>query len=39
MNCDAAVCQYDLFSVIKNTQSELFVTLLNQDIQDLLRRI
>lgn len=39
MNCDHHICQYDLFSVIKHVNNELFIDAINQDIKDVRRRI
>lgn len=37
MNCDNHICQYDLFSIIRHTNSQLFVKYLNMDVRDMRR--
>ena len=40
MNCDNYICQYDLFSVIKNLKNnELFIESINQDFKDIRKRM
>ena len=35
MNSDGAVCEYDLFSIIKHTDNKMFIQSINQDISDI----
>ena len=39
MNCDHTICQYDLFSIIKHVDNQLFIDSLNQDIKDIRIKI
>jgi Ca2+-binding EF-hand superfamily protein len=35
MNSDGAVCEYDLFSIIRHTDNKMFIESINQDIRDI----
>lgn len=35
MNSDGSICEYDLFSMIKNNKNMLFIDTLNQDFKDI----
>jgi hypothetical protein len=39
MNCDNSICEYDLFSIIRHTDNELFIQSVNQDIKDIRARM
>ena len=35
MNCDGFVCEYDLYSIINNTDNKLFINSINRDFKDI----
>lgn len=35
MNCDNHICEYDLFSMIRHVDNELFIESINQDFKDV----
>ena len=35
MNADGAVCEYDLFSIIRHTDNKMFAKAITQDIRDI----
>ena len=35
MNCDNIVCDFDLFSLIRQTEEEFFIEYISQDIKDI----
>ena len=37
MNADNAICEYDLFSMIKNSNDHIFIRALEQDIKDITK--
>ena len=37
MNGDNEICEYDLFSVIKNCTDQIFISCVEQDIKDIKR--
>ena len=39
MNYDNAICEYDLFSLIRHSQDSLFIETINQDFKDIRRRM
>jgi Ca2+-binding EF-hand superfamily protein len=39
MNCDNYICEYDLFSFIKNSDNKLFIESINQDFKDIRKKM
>ena len=35
MNSDGAVCEYDLFSIIRHTDNKMFAKAITQDLRDI----
>jgi len=35
MNCDNHICEYDLFSMIRHVDNDLFIESINQDFKDV----
>lgn len=35
MNCDNIVCDFDLFSLVRQTEEEFFIEYISQDIKDI----
>ena len=35
MNGDGSICEYDLFSIIKNCDDQIFISSIEQDIKDI----
>ena len=39
MNCDNYICEYDLFSIIRHTNNNLFTDAIKQDFKDMRRKM
>lgn len=39
MNSDNTICEYDLFSMVRNFNDSFFIDCLNQDIKDIRSRM
>ena len=39
MNSDDCICEYDLFSMIKNNDSKIFIESINKDFKDIRNRM
>ena len=39
MNCDSHLCQYDLFSIIRHVNNQLFIDSINKDIKDIRKKM